>query len=165
MYLQFSKVCEIWVLLNVTEWVFHCGADFACIFSLSGFANFESHWMQLNGFFISVPIFMYFQFSRVCEFPVKLRATEWVFHYSANFHVSSVQQGLWNLSLIECNWMGFSFKCQFSCIFSSSGFVNFESHWVQLNELFISVPIFMYFQFSKVCEFPVTLRATEWVFH
>ena len=131
MYLQFSKVCEIWVLLNVTELVFHCGGDFACIFSSSGFANFVSHWVQLNGFTFQCQfyvfsvqqglqisshiegnwmgfsfqfqIFMYFQFSRVCEFPVTLRATEWVFHYSANFHVSSVQQSLWNLSLIECN--------------------------------------------------------------
>ena len=109
MYLQFSKVCEIWVLLNVTELVFHCGGDFACIFSSSGFANFVSHWVQLVLHFSAN--FMYFQFSKVCS-------TQRVFHQGADFYVSSVKQGLWILSHIENNWMGFSLWCRFLCILS-----------------------------------------------
>ena len=104
-------------------------------------------------------------FSKVCKFWVFLSAIECVFHYGAGFHVSSVQQSLLNLSLIECNWMGFSLWCQF-CMYLQ--FIRICEFWVTLSAtewFFISVPIFMYFQFSKFCEFPVTFRATEWVFH
>ena len=160
MYLQFSKVCEFRV------------------------------WVQLKGLFIVVRILMYLQFSKVCEFRVTLRATEWVFHYGANFYVSSIQQGLRISSHIESNWivfslwcgffmylhlskvckfrvwvqLGFSLWCGFLCIFSSARVVNFELHWEQLNGFFIMVQIFMYLQFSKVCKFRVTSVAAEWPF-
>ena len=48
---------------------------------------------------------MYFHFIRVCEFRVTLSATEWVVHFSANFHVSSVQQGLQIVLLSATEWV------------------------------------------------------------
>ena len=81
---------------DATEWVFHYGAGFHVSSVQQGLQISSYSECKLNGFFVIVKIFVYLQFSKVCEFRVTLSATEWVFHYCADFYLSSVKQALCN---------------------------------------------------------------------
>ena len=172
MYLQFSKVCEIWVLLSATEWVLHCGADFAC----SLFCQIRTAQSSLGLMVNNPPVaFIWMDVFHFCT-PWFLFRPRFFFSFSSLKLLYQSRHFLlpltWNkdapcgfyldrvflLLLFEvfiqtvflpaaCGMVIHRVKFLFLLLFLLLGHfnfnTNFQSHWGQLNGFFIIVPIFM----------------------